>query len=175
MPFTIVRQDITRMNVDAVVNAANTALRMGGGVCGAIFRAAGAHRLQAACDRLAPIHTGEAVITPGFDLTAKFVIHAAGPVYSEHSPRRSEELLYSAYRESLRLAEANGCKSIAFPLISSGIYGYPKDEALRVATNAIRDFLRDHEMEVYLAVFDKAAFRAGIGLMDSVADYIDEI
>ena len=174
MPFSIVRQDITKMDVDAVVNAANTQLLMGGGVCGAIFRAAGAHRLQTACDRLSPIRTGEAVITPGFDLQARFIIHTAGPVYSDHSPRRSEELLYSAYREALRLAASHGCESIAFPLISSGIYGYPKDEALHVATNAIRDFLRDHEMDVYLAVFDRGAFRASTALMGSVASYIDE-
>ena len=127
MPFTIIRQDITRMQVDAIVNAANTDLAMGGGVCGAIFKAAGAARLQAACSQLAPIKTGEAVITPGFDLPAKFVIHAAGPVYCHWSAGESEQLLRSAYTESLRLAHKHQCESIAFPLISSGIYGYPKD------------------------------------------------
>ena len=92
MPFTIVRQDITKMKVDAIVNAANTDLQMGGGVCGAIFKAAGAAQLQSACDKLAPIKTGEAVITPGFNLPAKFVIHAAGPVYRYQNAEQSEKL-----------------------------------------------------------------------------------
>ena len=155
MPFTIIRQDITKMEVDAIVNAANTELRMGGGVCGAIFRAAGAAKLQAACDKLAPIKTGEAVITSGFNLPARFVIHTAGPVYNKQNPEESERLLRSAYTESLRVAIENECESIAFPLISSGIYGYPKDEALQVATSAIRDFLNEHDIVVYLVLFDK--------------------
>ena len=144
MPLTIIRQDITGMAVDAIVNAANTELQMGGGVCGAIFKAAGAKELQAACDRVSPIRTGEAAITPGFSLPAKYVIHAAGPVYSRRHKGQSRELLRSAYIKSLKLAEEHGCGSIAFPLISSGIYGYPKDEALEVARAAIGDFLRDH-------------------------------
>ncbi|NLK02522.1 MAG: macro domain-containing protein [Clostridiaceae bacterium] len=155
MPFTIIRQDITKMKVDAIVNAANTKLKMGGGVCGAIFKVAGAAKLQAACDKLAPIKTGEAVITPGFDLPAKFVIHTAGPVYNRQHAEESEKLLRSAYMESLRLAVENKCESIAFPLISSGIYGYPKDEALEVATAAIRDFLVEHDIDVSLVLFDK--------------------
>ena len=157
MPLTIVRNDITKMNVDAIVNAANTELQMGGGVCGAIFSAAGAEKLQAACNRLAPIQTGEAVITPGFDLPAKYVIHAAGPVYRD-GKHNEEELLRSCYTNSLDLAQQNGCESIAFPLISSGIYGYPKDEALVVATDAIGKWLLKNDMEVSLVVFDKAAF-----------------
>lgn len=174
MPFTIVRQDITKMNVDAIVNAANTQLQMGGGVCGAIFKSAGAVKLQAACDKLAPIKTGEAVITPGFALPAKYVIHAAGPVYSRHSAEQSEKLLRSAYISSLELAVKNHCESIAFPLISSGIYGYPKEEALRVATSAIKDFLAGHDMDVYLAVFDKASFVLSEKLLGEVSSYIDE-
>ena len=118
MPFTIVRQDITRMKVDAIVNAANTDLAMGGGVCGAIFKAAGPARLQAACDKVSPIKTGGAAITPGFDLPAKFVIHAAGPVYSHWNAEQNEQLLRSAYTESLKLAHKHKCESIAFPLIS---------------------------------------------------------
>jgi len=140
MPFTITREDITRVRADAIVNAANTGLMMGGGVCGAIFRAAGAARLQAACDALAPIATGEAVATPGFALPAKYVIHTAGPVYSGGG-RGEEELLRASYVNSLRAARENGCASVAFPLISSGIYGYPKIEAFRAASNAILDFL----------------------------------
>ena len=173
MPFTIVRQDITKLKVDAIVNAANTELQMGGGVCGAIFKAAGAAQLQAACDKLAPIKTGEAVITPGFDLPAKFVIHAAGPVYHRQNAAKSEKLLRSAYLESLRLAIENECESIAFPLISSGIYGYPKDEALQVATSAIHDFLIDHDIDVTLVVFDKSAFAVSRELLGAVESYID--
>ena len=174
MPFTIVRQDITKMKVDAIVNAANTDLQMGGGVCGAIFKAAGAAQLQAACDKLAPIKTGEAVITPGFNLPAKFVIHAAGPVYRYQNAEQSEKLLRSAYMESLRLAIENKCESIAFPLISSGIYGYPKDEALQVATATIQDFLINNDIDITLVVFDKSAFTVSRELLGEVESYIDE-
>ncbi|MGI6252260.1 MAG: macro domain-containing protein [Aminivibrio sp.] len=173
MPFTIVRQDITKMDVDAIVNAANTELKMGGGVCGAIFSAAGASELQAACDELAPIRTGEAVITPGFRLPAKYVIHTAGPIYRD-GRSGEESLLRSAYLNSLELAAEKGCESIAFPLISSGIYGYPKEEALRVATEAIRSFLETRDMDVFLAVFDRAAFVVSEKLLGEVQSYIDE-
>lgn len=174
MPFTIVRQDITRMQVDAIVNAANTELMMGGGVCGAIFRAAGPDRLQAACDKVSPVKTGEAAITPGFDLPARFVIHAAGPVYRQWDAGESERLLRSAYLASLNLALKNKCESIAFPLISSGIYGYPKDLALQVAIAAIRDFLADHDMEVYLVIFDQITFVISEELLGKVECYIDQ-
>ena len=174
MPFTIVRQDITRMHVDAIVIAANTELRMGGGVCGAIFQAAGASALQAACAKAAPIPTGGAALTPGFNLPAKYIIHAAGPVYSPQNAAQSERLLRSAYLESLRLALRHRCVSIAFPLISSGIYGYPKEDALRVATTAIGDFLMQHDMDVYLAIFDKASFVISRKLAGAVESYIDE-
>jgi O-acetyl-ADP-ribose deacetylase (regulator of RNase III) len=139
------------MAVDAIVNAANTALRMGGGVCGAIFRAAGASEMQAACDGLAPIRTGEAVVTPGFGLPAKFVIHTAGPVY--HDGEHGEErLLRDAYTNSLKRAVEKGCRSVAFPLISGGIYGYPKEEALSVAKSAISEFIAGQDIDVYLAL-----------------------
>lgn len=173
MPFTICRNDITKMNVDAIVNAANTGLQMGGGVCGAIFRAAGPSELQAACDKLAPIRTGEAVITPGFKLPAKYVIHTAGPVY--HGGRYGEEeQLRNCYLNSLKRAVENNCKSIAFPLISSGIYGYPKDEALEVASSAIQDFLKENDLDIYLAVFDKEAFASSRRLIGEIESYIDE-
>ncbi|MCM1006904.1 MAG: macro domain-containing protein [Ruminococcus flavefaciens] len=174
MSFTIVRQDITKMKVDAIVNAANTELLMGGGVCGAIFHAAGANELQDACDKISPIQTGDAVITPGFKLPAKYVIHAAGPVYDPINKKQSADLLSSTYINSLRLAVQNGCESIAFPLISSGIYGYPKAEALQVATAAITGFLAKNDIEVYLAVFDKTVFIVSEQLMGEVASYIDE-
>lgn len=173
MPFSIVRQDITQFEVDAIVNAANTDLQQGGGVCGAIYKAAGARELEAACNVLAPIRTGEAVITTGFSLPAKHIIHAVGPVY-RGGTQGEEALLRAAYMNSLTLAVENDCKSIAFPLISSGIYGYPKEDALRVATQAIRDFLSEHDMDVYLAVFDKDSFRISEKLLGEVAAYIDE-
>ena len=173
MPFSIIRNDITKLEVDAIVNAANTQLQMGGGVCGAIFAAAGAERLQAACDAYAPIQVGEAVITQGFDLPAKYVIHAAGPVYRD-GKHDEEDLLRSCYINSLALAVKHDCESIAFPLISSGIYGYPKAEALCVATDAIRDFISDHDMEVCLVVFDRAAFEVSGALLGEVESYIDE-
>jgi O-acetyl-ADP-ribose deacetylase (regulator of RNase III)/transcriptional regulator with XRE-family HTH domain len=173
MPLSIVRNDITRMNVDAIVNAANTALQRGGGVCGAIFKAAGAADLQVACDKLAPIQTGDAVITPGFRLPAKYIVHTAGPVYRGGN-HGEEEQLRACYLNSLKRAVENGCESIAFPLISSGIYGYPKADALRVATAAIRDFLGSHEIDVSLVVFDKASFSVSEQLLGDVASYIDE-
>ena len=174
MSFTIVRQDITKMKVDAIVNAANTDLKMGGGVCRAIFKAAGVVQLQAACDKLAPIKTGEAVITPGFGLPAKFIIHAAGPVYRQWNKEQNEQYLRSAYINSLKRAVENDCETIAFPLISSGIYGYPKDEALQVATLAIHDFLTDNDLDVTLVVFDKSAFTVSRELLGEVESYIDE-
>ena len=174
MPFTIVRQDITKIKADAIVNAANTDLREGGGVCGAIFRAAGADLLRGACEALAPIQPGEAVITPGFGLRAKYIIHAAGPVYQKSHREQSEQLLRAAYASALKRAVEHRCESVAFPLISSGIYGYPKDEALRVASSAIQGFLDDHEMSVTLAVFDQTAFTLSRELQGAVESYIDE-
>ena len=173
MPLTIVRQDITKMKTDAIVNAANTSLKAGDGVGGAIFEAAGEAELQAACDKLAPIATGDAVVTPGFRLPARFVIHTAGPVYQD-GRHGEEEKLRASYRNSLKRAIENRCKSIAFPLISSGIYGYPKDKALRAATDEIRDFLVDHELDVFLVVFDTAAFEVSKKLLGEVENYLDE-
>jgi O-acetyl-ADP-ribose deacetylase (regulator of RNase III) len=161
------------MRVDAIVNAANTDLAQGGGVCGAIFAAAGVRELQATCDKLAPIKTGEAVITPGFALLAKYIIHAAGPVYRD-GKRGEEAELRAAYTNSLKLAVENKCESVAFPLISSGIYGYPKDDALSVATAAIRDFISENDIDVSLVVFDKAAFTVSADLLGDVQSYIDE-
>lgn len=176
MPLLLVREDITRMQVDAIVNAANTNLAQGGGVCGAIFSAAGEQQMGKACAALAPIRTGEAVVTPGFALTARWVMHAAGPVYLQHTPEQAEQLLRSAYVSSLQQAAALGCESIAFPLISSGIYGYPKAQALAVAQDAIAQFLRgqQEEMDVYLAVFDREAFQLSQELLGEVASFVDQ-
>jgi O-acetyl-ADP-ribose deacetylase (regulator of RNase III) len=169
----IIRNDITKLRVDAIVNAANTSLLMGGGVCGAIFSAAGADKLQKACDELAPIMTGDAVITQGFNLPAKYIIHTAGPIYND-GKQGEEELLRSCYAKSLELAIKYELESIAFPLISSGIYGYPKAEALRVATTAIRDFISENDIDVSLVVFDKEALSVSEELLGAVESFVDE-
>lgn len=176
MPLLISRNDITRIEVDAIVNAANTDLVMGGGVCGAIFRAAGASKLQAACDKLAPIKTGEAVLTDGFDSKAKYIIHTAGPIYRECDHSVQEKQLSDCYSNSLRLAADKHLESIAFPLISSGIYGYPPDEALTVAQRSIHDFLTAYEddMTVYLIVYNDDAFKTAQSMYGEVKSYIDE-
>jgi O-acetyl-ADP-ribose deacetylase len=149
MPMEIVRNDITKMAVDAIVNASNAELKMGGGVSGAIFAAAGAENLKTECDSIGGCRIGEAVITKGFGLTACYVIHTAGPVWMGGGCGE-EELLRRCYTSSLSLAVENGCRSIAFPLIASGIYGYPKDKALQAAISAIGGFLMEHELDVYL-------------------------
>lgn len=174
MPIQIIHQDITEMTVDAVVNAANTELLMGGGVCGAIFKAAGAEKLQKACDKLSPIATGEGVLTPAFNLPAKHIIHVAGPIYSCQSPAQSEVLLRNSYRNALAIAADHKCSSIAFPLISSGIYGYPKMEALKVALETIQNFLLDHEMEVYLTIFDREMLFISQSLLDEMLSDLDK-
>lgn len=157
MPFEVVRNDITLMEVDAIVNAANTRLRAGGGVCGAIFARAGREKLQAACDETGYCAEGEAVITPGFNLLARHVIHTPGPVW-QGGNNGEEELLKNCYINSMKLAHERGLKSIAFPLISSGIFGYPREKAVKVAISAIQGFLAETDMQVYLVLFDEETF-----------------
>lgn len=173
MPLTIVRNDITKMNVDIIVNAANSALQMGGGVCGAIFRAAGPEQLQRACDEIGHCSTGKAVITDGFDLPAKYIIHTVGPIWQGGS-KGEPELLASCYRESLKLAVEKGAESIAFPLISSGIYGYPKKQALQVATTAIREFLKTHDLHVSLVIFEEGIVSLNDSLLQSLRQYVHD-
>lgn len=173
MPLEIVRNDITRMNTDAIVNAANSGLKMGGGVCGAIFTAAGAKQLQEACDRIGHCGVGNAVYTEAFELPAEFIIHTVGPVWQGGSSNE-EGLLRSCYRNSLVLALEIGCLSVAFPLISTGIFGYPKEAALRIAVSEIEAFLKDNEMHVSLVVFDRQSFGISEKLYQSITEYIDE-
>lgn len=173
MPLEIVRNDITHMQVDAIVNAANEQLKMGGGVCGAIFRAAGASQLQAACDEIGHCPVGGAVRTEAFNLQADHIIHTVGPVW-KGGGHGEEMLLRSCYRNSLALAASYECGSIAFPIISSGIYGYPKEQALQIAIAEIHAFLMQHEMLVYIVVFDKEAFNLSGKLYTSIREFIDE-
>lgn len=173
MPFELIRNDIVKMKVDAVVNAANSGLRPGGGVCGAIFSAAGYNRLHQACRAIGHCDVGGAVITPGFDLPARYVIHAVGPIW-QGGHHNEPQLLRNAYLNSLKLAKENGCESIAFPLISSGIYGYPKEEAFRVAVTAIQDFLLENDMKVYLILFGSGAVAVGEKVFSRIQSYIDD-
>ena len=173
MPFSLVRNDIVNMRVDAIVNAANSSLAPGGGVCGAIFAAAGRTALDKACRAIGHCDVGSAVITPGFDLPARYVIHAVGPIWQGGS-RGEADLLHSCYTRALHLARENGCESIAFPLISSGIFGDPKPQALRVAINAIEEFLLKYEMQVYLVIFDRAALLISERLYENIQRYIDD-
>lgn len=173
MPMKIIRNDLTKMTVDAIVNAANSALKMGGGVCGAIFSAAGAEKLQEECHSIGICNVGEAVITKGYDLSAKYIIHTVGPIWGGGSSNEAQ-LLKNCYKSSLTLALKNKCKSIAFPLISSGIYGYPKDQALQIAISSISEFLIDHEMLVYLVVYDKNSYVLSEKLFSAIEKYIDD-
>lgn len=172
MPFQIIRQDITQMRCDAIVNAANNTLLGGGGVDGMIHRAAGPE-LQRECMTLHGCETGEAKLTKGYRLPAKYVIHTVGPVW-QGGGFGEQELLRSCYRSSLRLAAEHGCGSVAFPLISAGIFGYPKAEALRVAAEEIRAFLEEHELDVYLTVYGRETHLISEQLYREVRSYIDD-
>lgn len=158
----ILKKGITRLDTDIIVNAANSQLQQGGGVCGIIFNAAGARQLQLACNQIGYCKTGSAVITPGFNL-CKYIVHAVGPIYRDGNHHEPQDL-YSCYRKSLDLARDNGCHSIGFPLISAGIFGYPKDKAWRKALQAINDWLKDnpdYDIDVQFAIIDDNIYDLG--------------
>lgn len=172
MPFEIVRNDIVNMKVDAIVNTANPRPIIGAGTDKAVHDKAGA-RLLLARKEIGNIAVGEAAITPAFDLDANYVIHTAGPIWKD-GRSGEEELLASCFRNSLDIAKKKDCESIAFPLISTGSYGFPKPLALQIAVREISSFLMENEMQVYLVVFEKQSFELSEKLFKSVSSYIDE-
>ena len=174
MPLVLTRDDVSRVDAEAVVNAANEHLSAGGGVCGAIFEAAGLRELESACKQLGGCPTGSAVVTPGFGLKARWIIHAVGPIWRGGS-WDEDTLLRSAYRSALERARELGVRSVALPLISAGIFGFPIDRALAIATSEISAFLdRVQDVEVRLVVFDRAAFAACLADYGEVAACVDE-
>lgn len=173
MPFLIVRNDITKVDADAIVNPSNVDLLEGSGTSRAVFLSAGERKLARACRKIRKCKVGEAVITDAFDLSAKYIVHAVGPVWQD-GKHDEEKILYRTYQNSLKLALKKKCDSIAFPLLSSGNYGFPKDRAMKAAVSAFTDFLSEHDMLIYLVLYDKNSFSVGQKLFSDVKEYIDD-
>ena len=174
MPFTIERNDLASISADAIVVAANENLQITGGVGEAVAKAAGFTNIQEACNAIGHCPTGGAVVTPAFNLPAKVIIHAVGPIWQGGS-QNEVALLRDAYNAALSCAAENNAHSIALPLLSAGIYGFPADISLSVAQNAIHDYLDSHDTEIRLVLFDRAALQAGLSAYDRIAEYIDDV
>lgn len=172
MPFKIVRNDITRMKVDAIVNSANPQVAVGRGVDSRIYSAAGWDKLFKEREKIGPMERGSAAITPGFDLDAKYIIHTVGPKWDPEDPEPARRQLRSCYDNAMSLAIERGIKSIAFPLISTGNYRFPKEEGLDIAFTTISKYLYTTEMDVYLVVNDEEAFSLSKKLLDDIEDFI---
>ena len=173
MPFKIVRNDITKMDTEAIVNTANEQVAVGPGCDYAVYQAAGYDRLLAyRKEFIGPVKEGQAFLTPGFNLSARYIIHAVSPLYTDGG-RGEEKKLRSCYRNSLELARDKGIRSIAFPLISTGGFGYPKEEGMRIAVDEIHAFLFHNDMMIYLVVFDDKATGLGEKLYPDLEAYID--
>lgn len=173
MPFQIIRNDITKVKADVIVNTANPKPFIGGGTDTAIYNVAGADKMLAERKKIGNIAVGDAAYTPAFDLDAKYVIHTVGP-YWQGGEKGERDLLRSCYEKSLEIADKLKCKSIAFPLISTGVYAFPKDEALQIALSEIQKFLLSHDMTVTIVVFDKDSFELTGKLFAGIDEYIDE-
>lgn len=173
MPFQIIRSDITKIKADAIVNTANPRPVCGGGTDAAVYEAAGAKLLLAERRKIGKMKAGQAAVTPAFRLDARYIIHTVGPVW-KGGWRGESKALRACYDNSLNLALENHCKSIAFPLISAGVCGFPKEKALQIALAAVSRFLMEHEMLVYLVVFDQQSFRLSGRLFQEVDAFIDD-
>ncbi|HIT61792.1 MAG TPA: macro domain-containing protein [Candidatus Fimousia stercorigallinarum] len=173
MPFLLIRDDITKVHADVIVNPANTKLQQGDGTSRAIYLAAGEEKLTEACRKIGSCAPGKAVITEGFGLSAKYIIHAVGPVW-RGGFFGEKKRLYHTYMEVLKLAKEYQAESIAFPLLSSGSYGYPKDKALNVAISAISDFLIEHDMRIYMVLYDQNSVKISRKLFHAIEEYIDD-
>ena len=173
MPFQIIRNDITKVEADAIVNTANPDPVIGSGTDRAVYKAAGEELLSAERKKIGRIAPGDAAYTDAFGLNAKYIIHTVGPSWKD-GEHGEEKILGSCYEKSLALADKLGCKSIAFPLIATGVYGFPKDTALDIAMSAIGKFLLTHDMKVIMAVFDRNSFVLSSSLVNGIEQYIDD-
>jgi len=173
MPLLMIRNDITKMQVDAIVNPSNTELSMGRGTSWAIYSAAGEKNLAAACKKIGGCEAGRAVLTKGFALPSKFIIHAVCPQWTDGRDKEKEQLK-NAYRSALQLAAEYGFQSVAFPLLSSGFYNWPKAEAFHIATTVISEFLLEKDMTVYLVLYDHESVEVSKKLFSKIEEYIDD-
>lgn len=173
MPFSIERNDLASMHVDAIVVAANENLQITGGVGLAVAQVAGLERVQSACDEIGFCPTGSAIVTPGFDLHARTIVHAVGPIWREGG-RRERRLLASAYTQALQRAADADAQSVALPLLSAGTYGCPAEVSFSLAMEAVRAFLEQHDMDVRVVLYSRAAVSAGLSLYGDIASYIDD-